>query len=174
MHKIKLFFIVIILINTKEIEYCDDCEYSCCNVYDFCAISSRSCYCEARMCRHDCCVNNKCGDADECAAVSKIAIVVSVISATICCLCCFSFFYYLVKSRKRSYMRNRVVNVAALDQAVVNLNSNSNSVRNPQIGQIPPINSVYIGTPLDFQAENINTYNGILKGEQIGSKKNND
>jgi hypothetical protein len=123
-------------------QYCDDCLLSCCNLSNTCASSTKYCYCSEKLCKNNCCIDNRCGTADECED-SKVKVIIISVTAIVCAIFCILLILFIIKVRK--FNRVRVVNMNN-DPIVFNPVNRASQRSDP-----PPINHVYIGTPLKFE-----------------------
>lgn len=138
-----IFSLLPIFAFSQTFQYCDDCLLSCCNIYNTCASSTRTCYCTERLCKNNCCIDSRCGTADECSQ-DKIASIIISVTVIVCSIFCILLIIFIIRIRKNQ-RRLRVANYNN-DQAVLNPIMNRPSQR----AEPPPINQVYIGTPLNF------------------------
>ena len=125
---------------------CDDCAYSCCNVYGNCAASSAVCYCKPSTCRNQCCVDERCGSDTECSTSSTLAIIIVLISIFSMCVFCFAVCLCLTRMRRKNTLRNRIRNDDRGEGGsgdVMAMTSQKNMIG-------VPIENVCLGQPVDF------------------------
>lgn len=164
-----IFYLLLTFANSQTFQYCDDCLLSCCNLYNTCASSIRTCYCIERLCKNNCCIDGRCGTADECTQ-DKIASIIISVTVIVCSLFCVLLIIFVFRIRRNQH-RSRVANFSN-DQAVLNPIMNRTTQREP-----PPINQVYIGTPLNFDDYGKEMLPGsipVMMGLKVNKKEKNN
>ena len=178
-----LFFLLFLPSPCDNIEYCDDCEFTCCQSFLSCANYQIDCICQSQYCRYGCCNGEICGSSTYCQAPSnKLAMTAGGLASVCIGLCIiFSCYRCIRRKRKKHSFRSIVVDNRSISNhresnghrnhreidIIEDLDSMSSGNNILNIGVIPigqqikenepikpQINCVFIGKPIEFPENN--------------------